>query len=161
MKRSSLVVVLGAGLVGLVSSGCHKSHTYESEVEMTRFMVVRKDEAGKPMTADAEFSYVNCPGTQMETIRGDAAFSACVARYSVGQKVKLKLEHHWSDEGHYVWTVHKVGDCDRVVDPNDEASSAFIRDCEDFKVNGAKVGFSCDLKAEKALIDKCPWFRKH
>lgn len=161
MKRASLVVLLGAGLVGLVSTGCHRSHQYESEVEITSLRVVRKDEAGKPLTADVELSYVTCPGTQQETIRGDAALSTCLARYSVGQKVKLKIEHHWSDEGHYSWTVNKVGDCDRVTDPNDEASSAFIRDCEDFKVNGAKVGFTCDLKAEKALIDKCPWFRRH
>jgi hypothetical protein len=161
MWRSSHVVLLLAGLVGLASSGCHKSKQYESEVEITGLRPVRKDEAGKPLTTDAEFSYANCPGMQIETVRGDTAFSTCIARYSVGQNVKLKLEHHWHEDGHYVWTVHKVGDCDRVVDPNDEASHAFIRDCEDWKVNGAKVGFTCDLKAEKALLDKCPWFRKH
>jgi len=161
MKRKSLVVLLGAGLIGLASSGCHRSHPYESEVEITSLRVVRKDEAGKPLTTDLEISYAACPGSQVETIRGDAALSTCLARYSVGQKVSVKLEHHWNDEGHYVWTVHKVGECERVVDPNDEASSAFIRECEDFKVNGAKVGFSCDLKAEKALTDKCPWFRRH
>lgn len=161
MKRRSLVVLVGMGLAGLAASGCHKSRAYETEVEITSLRVVRKDEAGKPLTSDLELSYVSCPGTQMETIRGDASFSTCLARYSVGNKVKVKLEHHWSDNGNYVWTVHKIGECDRVVDPNDEASSAFIRECDDFNVNGAKVGFRCDLKAEKALTDKCPWFRRH
>lgn len=161
MKRASLVVLLCAGLVGGVSTGCHKSHQYEPEVEITGLRVVRKDDAGKALTTDAEISYFSCPGTQIETMRGDAAFSACIARYTVGQKVKVKLEHHWHEDGHYVWTVHKVGDCERNIDPSDEASHAFIRDCEDWKVLGANVGFNCDLKAEKALIDKCPWFRRH
>ena len=163
IKRSlGGVLFFAVGLCAIGgSAGCHKSKTYETEVEITRYSVVRKDEAGKPVTADAELSFYQCPGDQFETIRGDAAFSTCMARYSVGQKIKAKLEHHWSDEGHYKWTVHKLGDCDRVVDPNDEASSAFIRECEDFKVNGSKVGFSCDLKAERKLTDKCPWFRRH
>lgn len=161
MKRGSFGVLAVLGLAGLASTGCHKSKQYESEVEITRFAAVRKDDAGKILTADTEFSYFACPGTQIETVRGDGAFATCMQRYSVGQKVKIKIEHHWTDEGHYEWTVHKIGDCERTIDPNDEASFALLRDCEDFRVNGAKVGFSCDLKAEKSLTDKCPWFRRH
>lgn len=140
---------------------CHRAKSYESEVEVSRISVVRRDEAHKPITTDFEFSYVNCPGTQVETVRGDAKFSACVARYTIGQKVKVQLEHHWSDEGHYLSTVRKVGDCERTVDPNDEASFTMLRECEDWEVSGAKVGFQCSMKAEKGLLAKCPWFRRN
>jgi hypothetical protein len=161
MRHGAIAFGLVTIALSTVTLSCHRSKSYESEVEVTRISVVRKDEAGKPATTDFEFSYTACPGTQIETVRGDAKFAQCVARYSVGQKIKLKLEHHWSDEGHYVWTVHKVGDCDRTVDPADEASFAMLRECEDWEVNGARVGFQCSLKAERKLVDKCPWFRRH
>lgn len=160
MKNRSMMV--GLALVASVTSlSCHRSKSYDAEVEVSRISVVRKDDSGKPATTDFEFSYVNCPGTQVETVRGDGKFSACVARYSVGQKVKVQLVHQWSDEGHYVSVVQKVGDCDRTVDPNDEASFTLLRECEDWEVNGARVGFQCSMKPEKGLLAKCPWFRRH
>jgi len=154
---------VGLTLIGalILATGCHRSKAYNASVEVTRVSVVRRDDGGKPLTTDFEFSYAECPGTQIETVRGDAAFSACVARYSVGQKIPVSLEHHWTDEGHYVWTVHKLGDCDRTLDPADEASFTVLRECEDWRVNGAKVGFQCDLQAEKKLVQQCPWFRRH
>ena len=159
----------GAGIVGTLAvafaalglvPACHGTKHYDAEVEVTRISAVRKDEAGKPVTLDFEVSYTDCPGSQMEVIRGDATFAACVAKYKVGDKVKLGIDHEWDPEGHYKWTVRKVGDCARIADPNDEASYALVRECEDWSVNGTRVGFQCKYIPDKKLVEKCPWFKR-
>jgi hypothetical protein len=150
--------MLSAALV--VLAGCHRPKKYEANVEVTRVQAVSKDETGKPRTLDFEFSYVECPGTQIEVVRGPATFAACASKYKVGDKVKVSIEHAWSDEGHYKWTVKKIGDCERVFDPADESSFAMVRECEDWDVNGQKAGFQCRYTPEKKLIDKCPWFKR-
>ncbi len=149
-----------AGALGMVESGCHKPRSYETEVELTRFSAVRTDEHGKTLSSDAEFSYTACPGEQLETIRGDVVFTACMSKHKIGDKLKVKLEHHFTDEGFWSWTVHEIGGCASPKDPDDESSFATIRDCAPDKDNGVVVGFRCDLKADKGLIDKCPWFRR-
>jgi len=151
---SSIVLML------LLIAGCHRPKHYEANVEVTRISTVRKDEAGKPLTLDFEVSYVECPGTQIEVLRGDAAFAACVGKYKVGEKVKVGIDHVWADEGVYKWIVRKIGDCNRIPDPNDEASYAMVRECDDWSVNGTRVGFQCKYSPEKNLVDKCPWFRR-
>lgn len=160
MTPSRLLRGLTVVCTSLALFGCHRSRTFDSQVEITRVSVVRKDAEQKPITSDVEFSYFECPGSQTETLRGDGAFSACMAKYKVGDKVSARIEQHWVDEGHWAWTVHRIGDCEHPLDPNDEASFASIRDCEDWQVSGAKVGFACDLKAERKLLDKCPWFQR-
>ena len=160
-KKMSRRLSLAAVVVVLVSTGCHRPKNYEANVEVTRVSPIRKDEAGKVLTQDFEFSFVECPGTQIEVVRGDAQFAACTSKYKVGDKVKLAIEHRYgSDEGAWKWVVKKIGDCDRVQDPNDEASYALVRECEDWQVNGTRVGFQCKYTPEKKLIDKCPWFRR-
>jgi hypothetical protein len=150
-----LVVVLG-------SVGCHKAKKYDATVEVTRISVVRRDANARALTTDLEFSYFECPGTQIETVRGGEEFSKCVSKLAVGAKVPVKVDHRYSDaQGHWVWEVHQIADCTRPVDPNDEASFALVRECEDWTVNGAKVGFQCDIKPKKELIKKCPWFARH
>ncbi len=144
----------------LVVSACHRTTNHETNVEVTRIHSTRTDERGKPLTVDFEFSYAECPGTQTEVIRGDAKFAECTAKYKVGDKVKVAIEHKWGSEGVYKWTVKKVGDCERVVDPADEASFAMVRECSDWEVNGTRVGFQCKYQPEKKLIEKCPWFRR-
>jgi hypothetical protein len=151
-----VIVLVAASLV----AACHKSKSYTANVEVTRLAPVRKDENGSPVTLDFEFTYFECPGTQVEVIRGGKDFAACVSKYAVGTKVPIAIEHVWSDEGHYKWNVTKVGDCTRVQDPADEASYAMIRECADWKVNDQRVGFQCKYVPEKALIDKCPWFKR-
>jgi hypothetical protein len=47
-----------------------------------------------------------------------------------------------------------------VIDPEDEASFAMVRECADWKVNDQRVGFQCKYVPDKGLIEKCPWFRK-
>jgi hypothetical protein len=142
-------------------AGCHKAKKYDANVEVTRISVVRKDENGRALTTDFEFSYFECPGAQSETIRGGEEFSACVSKIAVGSKVPIKLEHHWDPEGRMVWDVFQVADCKRPPDPNDEASYAMVRECADWKVNGATVGFECQIIPKKDLIQKCPWFAHH
>jgi len=163
MHRGAGIVRKFAGgvvLVGLVVTACHRPKHYDANVEVTRIAVVRKDEAGNPLTLDFEVSYAECPGNQMEVIRGGAEFAACVAKYKVGDKVKIGIDHERDDEGLYRWTVRRVGECTRVPDPNDEASYAMVRECEDWSVNGTRVGFQCKSVPEKSLIEKCPWFKR-
>ena len=156
--RTAMVTLLVLAALPLL--GCHKTKTYESNVEVTRIHVVRKDDQGVAQTADFEFSYVECPGTQIEVIRGGKDFAACIAKFKVGEKVKIKIEHHWDAEGFYDADVFEVQGCARPPDPNDEASYKMVRDCEDWNVNGARVGFLCKYSDKKALNKKCPWFKK-
>ena len=158
-KRTSGSVVFLTLLVAIV--GCHKPHKYEANVEISRVSVVRRDANGRALTTDVEFSYFECPGTQVENVRGGEEFSKCISKLPVGAKVSVKLEHRWTDEGHYVWEVNQLADCPRLPDPNDEASFATVRECEDWTVNGATVGFECQIKPKKELLKKCPWFAKH
>jgi hypothetical protein len=150
------VVTMAFALVA--SAGCHRPKSHEANVEVTRVQAVRKDEAGGPHAGLRV--HTECPGTQIEVVRGDAKFSACTGKYKVGDKVKVSIQHVWSDQDVYQWTVTKVGDCERVSDAADEASYALVRECDDWEVNGARVGFQCKYTPEKKLIDKCPWFKR-
>jgi hypothetical protein len=161
-KLVNRLLVIFVVLVGLSLVACHKPKNYEANVEVTRIHVVRKDETGKPLTTDLEFSFYDCPGTQIEVIRGGKEFSECVAsKIKVGEKINIKLLHHWSDEGFYDYGVYEAGGCKRPPDPNDEASYKLVRECNDWKVNGATVGFQCNYTNKKELNKKCPWFVKH
>lgn len=142
-------------------TGCHRSKDYEATVEITRKDVVRKDESGQALTSDLEFSYTECPGTQIEVIRGGKEFSECIKSLKLGEKAKVKLTHSWDPEGHWDYDVHQVNDCKRPPDPADEASFKTIRDCSDWNVNGTRVGFQCKYADKKDLVKKCPWFRNH
>jgi hypothetical protein len=141
--------------------GCHRSKHYEANVEITRVEQIRKDDHGVLLTSDAEFSYVECPGTQIEVIRGGKDFSACMQKYKVGEKVKVKVEHRWDPEGHWDYDVVELGGRAQPPDPNDEASYKLVRECSDWVVNGASVGFQCNYQSKKELNAKCPWFKKH
>ena len=160
-KTATPWIVSALVLAALPLLGCHKAKTYETTVEVTRNQAVRKDEQGAPITTDFEFSYSDCPGTQIEVIRGGKDFSACVAKFKVGEKVKIKIEHHWDPEGHYDSDVYEVQGCPRPPDPNDEASYKMVRDCADWNVNGTRVGFQCKYTDKKELNKKCPWFVKN
>ncbi|MBX3206157.1 MAG: hypothetical protein KF764_13890 [Labilithrix sp.] len=159
-RSASRAVLLTAVVVGLVASACHRPKHYETTVEITRVSAVRKDEANKPLVLDLEVSYSECPGGQLEVVRGGLEFAPCASKFKVGDKVKVGIDHEWSDEGHYKWTIRTVGDCPRVHDPNDEASYALVRECSDWSVNGSRVGFQCKYIPEQNLVDKCPWFKR-
>lgn len=157
--KKLIVTALVASAIPVVSA-CHRPKEYEATVEITRTFVIRKDEAGAPINSDAEFSYIECPGTQIEVIRGGKEFSECMKKYKVGDKVKAKLTYAWDNEGFWDYDVHTLGDCKRPPDPNDEASYKMIRDCSDWNVNGTRVGFLCKYTDKTELNKKCPWFKK-
>lgn len=160
MSKKTILGFL-ALLSALPLAGCHRSQAYEANVEITRMAVIRKDEQGAPISSDVEFSYVQCPGTQIETLRGGKEFSTCMKQFKVGDKVKVKLEHKWDPEGHFDYDVYEVQGCARPPDPNDEASTKEIRECADWNVNGTRVGFQCNYTNKKDLNKACPWFRRH
>lgn len=150
------------GLCAIVAlAGCKKSTKYETTVELTRLEPLRRDETGTVLTTDAEFSYVDCPGTQIEVVRGGRDFSSCIQKHKVGDKVTVKLDYHPDEEGYMRYDVYEVDGCPRPPDPNDEASYKMIRDCSDWNVNGARVGFQCLMTNKKELVRKCPWFKVH
>jgi hypothetical protein len=151
-------LVVGA-LVLAFGTACRRSKHYETNVEVTRIAAVRKDASDKPVTLDFEIAYSDCPGTEVEVIRGDADFAECVSKFKVGDNVKVGIDHEWAG-GHYKWTVRTVGDCSRIPDRGDEASYAMVRECDDWNVNGTRVGFQCKHIPEKKLVDKCPWFQR-
>lgn len=157
--RATTIAFIAVALVSL--TGCHRTKHYEASVELDRVRVVKRDETGKPLTVDVDISYRECPGDQDETIRGGFEFAECMAKHKPGDKVKAKIVHRWDKEGHYKWDVVEVAECKRTVDEHDEASYAMVRECEDWSVNGAKVGFQCNVAPQKALLKACPWFKKH
>lgn len=158
MKNAMLAAVSLASLVA--TTGCHRTKRYEATVDIERMRVVRRDENGTPLATDVELSYRECPGDQDEVIRGGPNFSACMAKYKRGDKVKVKIVHKWDPEGHYRWDVTDVGDCKRTADESDEASYAMVRECEDWKASGVTVGFQCNIAPKKTLLKQCPWFAK-
>ncbi len=155
-----LSLLLGIAVVS-GASGCHRPKTYDARVEVTRVSPVRKDEQGTVLTTDVEVSYVECPGTQIEVIRGGREFSKCIAeKVKVGDKVSIKLEHHFDPEGFYDYDVFEIQGCPRPPDPHDEASYKMVRECADWNVNGVRVGFQCKYQNKSELNRQCPWFRK-
>ena len=142
-------------LLAVVLAACHRPKTYGSNVEITRISVVRKDPEGKPTTVDYEFSFVECPGTQIEVIRGDAAFHACASRYKVHDKVPVVIDHLFKDEGRWAWVVKQLGDCPRVPDPNDEASSHTITS-RSGSVNGRRWNSTAFTTLKIAVLAPMP-----
>jgi len=158
-KRVTVVALVAAALL---LGGCHRPKKYESTVEITRLSVVRQDETGAPTTTDVEFSYVECPGTQTEVVRGGKDFATCVGqKLKVGSRAKVKVLHRWDPEGFYNYDVFEVEGCPRPPDPNDEASYKIVRECADWTVNGSKVGFQCNYQNKKDVNKACPWFKSH
>jgi hypothetical protein len=160
VMTTRLLLLLSALLVVAGSAGCHRPKHYETDVEITRISPVRRDETGKVLTLDVEITYFDCPGTQIEVIRGDADFAACVMKQKVGDKAHVALDHVWTVEDQYSWIVRSIANCPRIPDPSDEASYSMVRECSDWLVNGQRVGFQCNYLPEQKLLAKCPWFRR-
>jgi hypothetical protein len=142
-------------------AGCHPTNHFEAEVQIERVSPVQRDETGRVLTTDVEVIYVSCPGDQREILRGGAEFSECVASLAAPQRLKAKIEHRWTAEENYDSVITQLGTCKRPPDPLDEASYKLVRDCSDWRVNGARVGFQCNYSDKKQLIKSCPWFKRH
>lgn len=160
-RHRTAVLSIVALALGLSSAGCKKKKDYETKVTLTRLGIVRKDEAGNPLTMDVEYQFSECPGTQIEIIRGGPEFSRCMTKYKLGDRVDIQIKRFKDPEGFWDWDILKVGDCGRVPDPNDQASYKMVRECSDWKVNEVSVGFDCDYSEQKALKKACPWFARH
>ena len=160
MKRTvSLWLFMLALSMGVL--GCKRATWYESKVELTRIDAVRTDDKGTTLTLDVEFSWFECPGTQLEVIRGGKEFAACLSKHKVGDKVPVRVEKHWDEAGFWDWDVHEMGGCARPPDPDDEASFDTIRECNPWVINGAPIGFQCNIIPEKKLLQACPWFGRY
>ncbi|MDX1959964.1 MAG: hypothetical protein SFU98_15440 [Leptospiraceae bacterium] len=134
---------------------------FETEVVINRMEKVMIDDKGEPLLVDVEINYTDCPGTQIEIIRGNKEFGDCIfANHKVGQRLKLKIEWKWNSLGFYKWEVKELNSCKRYIDPQDEVSYDMIEECEDHVVYGIKTGFDCKRIPTAKLIEKCPWFRR-
>jgi hypothetical protein len=161
MMRPGALFAWVAVSASMPATGCQsKPAWFESEVELVRFDVVRRDAEGKPVTADVEISYASCPGYQHEVMRGPAEFGTCMQKHKIGDKLTAKILWHYGDRGYYEWDVHQLGDCKRSPDPDDEASFSIVRDCEEWNVHDAPVGFRCRYLGKEKLNATCPWFRR-
>lgn len=140
---------------------CKEHKKFSANVEIVRLETVKIDTDGKPLIIDLEISYVECPGTQLEIIRGDKNFANCLlGQFKVGDKVNVDIDWKWDTFGYYKWSVFKVASCERIFDPLDEVSYDLVEECEDYLVYNNKVGFTCRRIPTSKLIAKCPWFRK-
>jgi hypothetical protein len=133
---------------------------YESRVTILRNDAVRVDDAGRPRIVDVDIDWRECPGEQLENVRGDAAFAACVGKFASGSVVPVRVEHRWAErEEHYTWHVSEIGGCPRAYDAEDKGSFTLVQECVDVKEHGEVVGFRCDRVPKADLVAKCPWFR--
>ncbi len=155
MRLAALLVLLPG-----LSSCSSKAKIYDTSVELVRLEVIRADDQGNPLTVDVEMSFEQCPGEQRKTIRGDKFFSACILKHKTGEKVPAKIEHALNEHGEMTPQIVGLAGCERKLDPNDEASFEVVQVCTDLVVNSVKVGFHCDRRPTKELLEKCPWFRR-
>lgn len=146
----------------LITLSCKKKEqVYQTNLDIKFIKVIKKDKEKKPLVLDVEVTYPDCPGIQIEIIRGNQEFASCMLeKYKVGDKVNGEIRWGWESLGYYKWHIEKVGDCNRWVDPKDEFSYEMIEECDDFIIYGIKEGFLCKRIPTDELIEKCPWFRR-
>ncbi|MGZ6066230.1 MAG: hypothetical protein ACXWVM_27780 [Polyangiales bacterium] len=151
----------GALVFVLLLAGCGaKSKQYDVNVEVERIEIVRRDAQGVPIAADVTIEFGECPGQQTETFRGDKEFAACVGKLKEGDKVKATIVHEADEWGEWEVEVLEVGGCKRKPEPKgSQTDFDVVQVCHDLVSNGVKIGFRCDRKPSKELLEKCPWFR--
>ena len=144
-----------------LATACGGSQWYDTEVDIVRTTPVRLDAGGSVVDVDVHLEYSQCPGHQLEVIRGDATFAACMQRYPEGSKVSAHIEHYVTERNMHDWNIHRLGECDRSPDPDDEASFDQVEECEATLVNGVEEGFVCHHLPHAELLRSCPWFARH
>jgi hypothetical protein len=147
-------------LLPLLASCGSRPREYNANVKIVRLEIIRKDDQGTPLTTDVEMSFEECPGEQRKTIRGDRSFSECILRHKADEMVPIKIAHHADEHGEMRADITDIAGCFHRNDPNEAASFEVVQVCSDMIVNSVKVGFHCDRKPSKELLDKCPWFRR-
>ena len=160
--RNTLVATL-VGVALLVGvAGCKaKPKMYDAKVKLNRVSAIRFAADGKPVDTDVEFNWFECPGEQIEIIRGDVNFAECMKKYKVGDEVPVKVDYHWDNSGKFDWDITEMGGCKRPPDDDDLSSFDTVQECEEIVVNGVNEGFKCNRIPNKALLKKCPWFARH
>ena len=156
--------MIGGAFAAIVvaQAGCKaKPKLYDAKVKLNRVAAIRFAADGKALDADVEFDWFQCPGSQVEIIRGDAAFAECMKQYKAGDEVAVKVDYHWEKSGHYDWDITEMGGCKRPPDEDDLSSFDTVQECEPIIVNGVNEGFKCNRIPNKALLAKCPWFGRH
>lgn len=163
MRLGARAAIVAGAVAAVSASACAKrSTTYEAKVRLVRVENVRVDETAHATDVDVELEYVDCPGEQLEVLRGDAAFADCMKQYKNGEEVKVKIEHHWQAERvRWDWDVVDIGGCKRPPDPDDISSFDTVQECDPIVANGVTEGFQCNRIPQKELLKKCPWFARH
>ncbi len=143
----------------LATAGCKSGpKRYAARVKITKLEIDQRDDKGLPVTVDLTVDFHECPGDQLKTFRGGRAFAQCIAKHKVGEELDAQLDWGPIPDG-YDFTMAQVGECARLFDPDDESSHEIIQVCTDVEAHGVKIGFSCDRRPTKELLQKCPYFR--
>lgn len=158
MRKKSITILIF--LFFLIT--CKKQEkVFEANLGLNLIKVIKKDAEKKPLVLDVEVTYPDCPGHQIEILRGNRDFANCILEnYKVGDTVTGSIRWKWDTLGFYRWQIERIGKCERWVDPQDEFSYEMVEECEDYIVYGSKVGFVCKRIPTANLIAKCPWFRR-
>lgn len=155
MKRRALVIT------GCMLFGCNTPKSYDATVEIVQVQRFGSETKG-PSVTDFELRFPDCPGEARRVVRADKKFSECIGKPKAGDKLAAKIKSSWSSErGAWRSELTKIGDCEIKVDPKDEANYETVQVCTDVMSTGATVGVHCDRSRPKALLDKCPWFRRN
>jgi hypothetical protein len=160
MRLRAAVSPLAILLAATLSACAPPASKHETQVELRRMATVQYDAKGAPLAVVVELEYPECPGEQEESFQEDAAFARCIGKYKQGDKLTATISWEPVGYGHYDSEVEKLGDCSRTRDPAQSRSYEVVEECADVVVDGIKVGFHCDRKPTKELLDKCPWFRR-
>lgn len=146
-------------LLALALAACAKKpRTFQTHVTLKGLEVVSREDDGTPRILEVTVEYPDCPGEQLETLQGNAAFTHCALKYKVGDVLPATVEWGPTDYGHYDSEISSLGGCARTRDPRDARSYEVVQVCSDVMINGVKAGFHCDRKPTAELITKCPWF---
>jgi hypothetical protein len=163
MVHAKILFLSGAlPIAAALLCGCHGSpKEYQANITIARLQVVHRDDQGAPLSTDIDIHWKDCPGDQRQTMRSGKEFSACMARYKVGQTVPVKVVHEWDVHGHYDWHVIDVGGCAAPPVDDDDSSFESVEDCVPSVQHDAVVGFHCNKQPEPGseLVAKCPWFK--
>jgi len=147
-----------AGIL-LTCSACSRSTRHTTKVEVVQAQVFGGE--GGPSILDLDLLFTECPGAQRKIIRGDKAFAGCAKKIAKGDKLEVELlTTYKADRGEYRSEIVKVGECERKVDPKDDASYEVVQQCTDVTIHGIVTGVHCDRTRSDELVAKCPWFRR-
>jgi hypothetical protein len=159
--RPGLAALALAFSLPVALSACSKPKTYTTQVVVEQVQTFGSASGGMPSLMDLDIKFVDCPGNQHRIMRGDKAFSACGGKIKKGDKLTAEILFTYAAErDQYRSEVVKLGDCPVKLDPKDEANYEMVQTCTDLTASGATVGVHCDRTRNKALVEKCPWYKR-